>query len=394
MQIKYFQTSWNDIKNSPGWFGKMCLLALVGLIPIFGQIVLFGYLYGWAREIAWGTHQPMPSKIFGNDDGKFWRRGWFLLVISFVFQLVPFIVMSIGSSMQGAGMYATMSTMSNGASPLGVGSAASTGIGSLIYLAGCLLSLFVSILFWIAAMRTAIYDRLSAGFQIGKIWRMFRHDTSGIMRVFGMNLILALILGVIVSIVIFVLTIILVLAGVGTHAGMMNGASDGSATALIASLGGVYFVIILAVVYFAMVASVFVETVVARAMGYWTMQFDVPRWRGQDDPMPFELAGAAAGAAYGAYPYQGNSQVGQTPGQMTSQVPGQASAPDQSWQAQVPPAEQVPPVAQVQPVDQPQSATAPDSWQTQQQAETEVKLESEDVPASEEPTADGDEATE
>ena len=29
MQIKYFQTAWNDVKNSPGWFGKMCLLALV-----------------------------------------------------------------------------------------------------------------------------------------------------------------------------------------------------------------------------------------------------------------------------------------------------------------------------------------------------------------------------
>ena len=75
MQIKYFQTAWNDVKNSPGWFGKMCLLALVNFIPIFGSIVSYGYLYGWAREIAWGVHQPMPASIFSNDDGKFWRRG-------------------------------------------------------------------------------------------------------------------------------------------------------------------------------------------------------------------------------------------------------------------------------------------------------------------------------
>lgn len=315
MQIKYFQTSWNDIKNSPGWFGKMCLLALVGLVPIFGQIVLYGYLYGWAREIAWGTHQPLPARIFGNDDGKFWRRGWFLLVVSFVFQLVPAIVVSIGSSMQGAGMYATMSTINDGASVLGVGSAASAGVGSLIYLAGCLLSLFVNILFWIAAMRTAIYDRLSAGFQIGKVWRMFRHDTTGIMRIFGMNLLLAVILSVIITMVVIVVTVILVLAGVGTHAGMMGGGSgdNGTVAAVLLSMGGVFFVVILALVYFAMVASVFVEAVVARAMGYWTMQFDVPRWRGQDDPMPFELAGAAAGAAYGAYPYQGGVQTGQVP---------------------------------------------------------------------------------
>ena len=70
MQIKYFQTAWNDVKNSPGWFGKMCLLALVNFIPIFGSIVSYGYLYGWAREIAWGVHQPMPASIFSNDDGN------------------------------------------------------------------------------------------------------------------------------------------------------------------------------------------------------------------------------------------------------------------------------------------------------------------------------------
>ena len=88
MQIKYYQTAWNDIKNSKGWFGKLCLLALVGLIPIFGQIVIFGYLYGWARDVAWGVHEPMPAKIFGNEDGKLYRRGWFIFVLVFVFSLV------------------------------------------------------------------------------------------------------------------------------------------------------------------------------------------------------------------------------------------------------------------------------------------------------------------
>ena len=88
MQIRYYQTAWNDIKNSPGWFGKLCLLALLNFIPVFGQIVTYGYLYGWAREMAWGTHRPMPTSIFANDDGKFWRRGWFLCVIAFVFGLI------------------------------------------------------------------------------------------------------------------------------------------------------------------------------------------------------------------------------------------------------------------------------------------------------------------
>ena len=36
--------------------------------------------------------------------------------------------------------------------------------------------------------------------------------------------------------------------------------------------------------------AMFCGALIARALGYWTCQFDVPQWRGQDDPMPFEAA--------------------------------------------------------------------------------------------------------
>ena len=291
MQIKYFQTAWNDLKNSPGWFGKMCLLALVNIIPVFGQIVTYGYLYGWAREIAWGAHQPLPSSIFANDDGKFWRRGWFLFVIAFVFSLIPAIIMMFGANISGVTFYSGMYSTTQGSVTAGAASAASAGIGWLLYLIGAVLSLFISILMWVAFMRSAIYDRLSPGFQLGKIWSMFRKDTNGIMRIFGMNLLLSLILSAIISIVVMILVFGLIAAGAGA------GASDSSAAAFV-GLGGVLTIVLLALVYFAVVASMVVEALVARAVGYWTMQFDVPHWRGQDDPMPFEqVPPASAGPA-------------------------------------------------------------------------------------------------
>ena len=46
MQAGYFNAAWHDIKNSPGWFGKLLVLGLVSLVPIFGWIVVAGYLYG------------------------------------------------------------------------------------------------------------------------------------------------------------------------------------------------------------------------------------------------------------------------------------------------------------------------------------------------------------
>jgi len=287
MQIKYFDAAWQDIKNSPGWFGKLCLLALLSFIPIFGQLVMLAYLYGWARQIAWGAHLPMPASVFANEDGKFWRRGWFLLVISFVFGLIPAIVSQIGLNMQTAAMSTTMFGLYQGASGSGAASAASAGIGALVYICGLVLALVVDIFVWVAYMRSAIYDNISAGFQFGAIWKMIRKDTSGILKIFGMNLLVGLIVGLVASVVIVIIMVVCILVGAGGSAGLQSGGLDVSSLSVVAI--GLMLLLLLAAIFFMMVGTTFVEALVARAVGYWTMQFEVPKWRGQDDPMPFEM---------------------------------------------------------------------------------------------------------
>lgn len=349
MQIKYYQTAWNDIKNSKGWFGKLCLLALVGLIPIFGQIVIFGYLYGWARDVAWGVHEPMPARIFGNEDGKLYRRGWFIFVLVFVFSLVPAIISGVGSSMQQAGYYSALYDTSSKLEP-------TVAIGGIIYLIGILAALFVSILAWIGSMRISIYDRLSAGFQLGSIWKMFRKDTGGIMRIFGMNLLVGLILGIILSIIItimvvaFIFIIAAAMAGMGYTPESLQYMSDEQVTSFVLQLMGpaglAGFLFLIVAVFLGNLASTFVQMLVARAMGYWTWQFDVPQWRGQNDPMPFEYAQAQPNvqayqqqpAAYAAPAQQGYQNAGyqQQASQPVAAQPGQVgyAQPDAAQPAQ------------------------------------------------------------
>lgn len=103
MQTGYFSAAWHDIKNSPGWFGKLVLLSLISLIPIFGWIVVAGYLYGWARDIAWNVHSPLPKHIFGNEDGKLYSRGFFVLVIGFVCMLAPWVLEVVWGVVTGVG---------------------------------------------------------------------------------------------------------------------------------------------------------------------------------------------------------------------------------------------------------------------------------------------------
>lgn len=368
MQIRYFDTAWNDIRNSNGWFGKLCLLALVGLIPVFGQIVILGYMYGWAREIAWGVHEPLPESILGNEDGKLYRRGWFILVLAFVFSLVPAIVMGIGTSMQQASVYGMVSN--NGASS---GMEVTTGIGGLLYFIGLVGSIFLSILAWIGSMRIAIYDRLSAGFQLSKIWKMFRYDTGGIMRIFGMNLLVGLVLGIIASIIFTILFTVVLLVGIG---GVMEAGFSASSfeymteaqamrifAQFLSSAGFVGVISLTAACFAVSLGSVFVDLLVARALGYWTGQFGVPYWRGQDDPMPFEQ-GVMSQQPY--QPAQGaQSPVAQQPYQPAS---GMQSA-QQPYQQPYQPAQGAQPSVAQQPYQPAQSAQSPVAQQPYQAAQ-------------------------
>lgn len=288
MQIKYFSTAWNDIRRSPGWLGKVLLLGLVACIPVFGWIVVFGYLYGWARDIAWGVHAPLPARIFGNEDGKLFSRGFFVLVIAFVFSLAPGAIQCVGLII-GSGPFLFWGGVGHGMGFLSVGMGFVIGLVSLA-------SYFFAVLFaWIGAMRMSIYGRLSAGFQLGKIWAMARRDFGGLLRIVGMALVL--VAGVTVACVVLAFGVVLVsmLVGFVVTGGNLNIDAphlSGPVLGMAVAIGGTSVLLSLCAWFVGMAVAVFVLAMLTRALGYWTRQFDVPAWRGQDDPMPFEVWGA------------------------------------------------------------------------------------------------------
>ena len=296
MRPRYFKTVKADIMNTPKWRSKMLLLGLVGLIPIFGQIVIYGYFYGWARDIAWRVQTPMPERIFNDADAKLYSRGFFALVISFVFGLAPAMLSGFGSILEATPLF--LAGLNHHAA---VGAVAIAFIiSSLVSVASIALSFFAVLFAWVGSMRMSIYGRLSAGFQLGKIWAMMRRDFAGLMRILGMYLLLWLIAGVVI--VAFVSLVVVVVAAIGALAGTsyataLGAYSAGSdagafAWAVIALLVILGIVLFLLVVYAAMVCLAFITAATTRALGYWTQQFEVAAWRGQDDPMPFEMGQA------------------------------------------------------------------------------------------------------
>ncbi|MCL1797985.1 MAG: DUF4013 domain-containing protein [Eggerthellaceae bacterium] len=277
MQIEYFKTAFNDIKSTPYWIGKLCLLTLVSFIPIFGTIVVGGYLYGWARDVAWGINAPMPKQIFGNEDGKLYERGFYILLLSWVLSFIPLMIYYALIVIPSLGLSA--------ADPYAIDTGALAAVSifslliNLVYIA---VTIFVSFFIWVGSMRISIYGQLSPGFQLKKIWAMIRKDPKGIFKILGMSILIGFIIGFIATIIV-VIGIVLVAAAMGlTLAGI--GADPGYVVGYF--LGMIVFLLVF--MFPIMVLAMWLQALVARALGYWTWQFNVPLWRGKDDPMPFE----------------------------------------------------------------------------------------------------------
>ena len=280
MQRGYLRTVWDDVKNSPGWFGKLALLSLVGLVPVFGWIVVYGYVFGWARDIAWNVHAPLPARVLGNEDGRLYSRGFFALVIFAVCMLVPWAVELAWTVVTGA----------SAASGLGRGGTfvlfgAASFLFSLIIMAA---RLFVSVLGYVGAMRMSIYGRLAPGFQLGRIWAMVRYDAGGLARILGMGVALSVGASVAAGLLVgpVALAGMALLFGVGVPVVHTNDPTVLAFAAPALVVLGVALFAVIAMV--AVMAGVFSLVMITRALGYWTRQFDVPSWGGQDDPLPFE----------------------------------------------------------------------------------------------------------
>lgn len=284
-QPRYFYDSWHDITSSPGWFVIILKLALVSLIPVFGAIVVYGYLYTWARERAWGINQPMPRRIFENKDGKLYSRGGLIFIISLIVAAITSFILNVD-------MLASVTRISQmlAYSPQSLSDPNVLFNMLPLYvvphssLFGMVVSVILTIVGWIMSMRVAIYDSFNAGFRLDKVWKMLTHNILGILKVWLMSIIVTVVV-TIVGLVIAGLIVIIPMAACFA----MSGATVNAAIAAILLI----IPLLLLAVYVALVLSSIETALVIRALGYWTETFNVPEWGSYAEPLPFEKDEAA-----------------------------------------------------------------------------------------------------
>lgn len=291
-----FGASWKQMTREKGWYKPILILALVGWVPILGQIAVLGYAFEWARLTAWGL--DAAPKQHGVNVGKVLGTGaWVFLV--YVSQVIVASVV-LGLLTAGAVDMVT-SPLSLGLKlfPNADGDAFDVGI------LGAALGLLVGAFIQAAMMRATLYDGFTAGWRLDRLFEMVGRDFGGFMRTY-LAMIIASVIVVLVDLVFLIPTGLIVLGGsmgflyaLGTgfhHGYMLSGGIDGIITGLIQQMFSFNpAMLLLTVLLFLVFAFVCRATAVAMQMvavnvtGQWFSRFGVDRWGVSSDPLPDDV---------------------------------------------------------------------------------------------------------
>lgn len=155
-----FGMAFSFVFKDRDWLKKIAIMALVGLIPIVGQIVV----YGWAMNIAKRVMDNDPNPLADLDFGGDLSRGFMGFVISFVYSLPVILVSSV------SGIFDSLTTMSDSNAAIG----AYTAIVACFGLIGFVFGLVMGVLIPAALCRYLETGSLSSAFDFGEVFKLVR----------------------------------------------------------------------------------------------------------------------------------------------------------------------------------------------------------------------------
>lgn len=87
-----FAKAFSYVFDDSNWVQKIVIGGLLSIIPIFGQLIVLGYMVSISRNVINGNPHPLPE---WSDFGQFLVDGLYVFVISLVYVLPILIVMCV-----------------------------------------------------------------------------------------------------------------------------------------------------------------------------------------------------------------------------------------------------------------------------------------------------------
>lgn len=264
-----FHTAWNSVfrRDTQVW-KTLLLLALIGLIPIVGEIVILGFIAEWACSLAWGQNTAFARPIkFVHHLKLGFRVAVLYLLFTIVWTLFSTYVLSFFNDIP------------------------------FFNIISYALASVVSSIFTLCILRAAIYQNISAAWNFVFIKDMITRENNE----FPLYLVTRFLVELIGCIVVAAVALLMMLPGFGAVAEVvtlyLSAVSHGGqhiATALIS--GGIFSLLgklLVALIITAYVVLIFANVVQALSMGVaavWMSQFNVSTWGNKNASLPDDVA--------------------------------------------------------------------------------------------------------
>lgn len=233
---------WDDIKQTPGYVGKLVVLGLIMCVPVLNFVVM-GYLLFWSREVPFGGRTPMPSPYV---TGKNFEFGFYGFVITLVVGIATNVVGWIF-----------------GLIPL---------LGALVSLALMLAGVVAG---YLMQMRMIMGQNLGDGFKVQDLWNVAKRNWGQLLLV---TLVPELIAAVILSVLAMLVMSMMLLVLLGTLTPVaVSAVSPTDILGIIALVGGPMILAMLVLYVAGCIMMAFVQAVTVRAMGHWVARY-APEW--------------------------------------------------------------------------------------------------------------------
>lgn len=278
-----FTTSWKMLTRDKGWIKPVLVLALVGWIPILGQIVILGYGLEWARLTAWGVDAAPKQR--GVDYGKVLTTGG----IAFLISLTLGLALALVNLLITGGWYSA--ALFPAAVSLFTGSLVDVARESSVFTALIMLVLdsFMGTFTAAAMMRATLYDGFSAGWRLDRLFQMVARDPKGFLHLYLISLIGSLV-NAAYSLFATALGSVAVFGGVMGLAMGAHASSNEVVSRLLMGVGPgivvVGVIVFLAIAFAGAVISTAVQLIFLNAAGQWFCRFEVNRWGVSSEPLP------------------------------------------------------------------------------------------------------------
>ena len=167
----YFGRSARIVFNDPTWWWRTPVLALIGMVPILGTVVILGYQMVLMRDVAWGVERGLPRF---NESSEILSRGWIGFVVSLVWGLIliPLVIIA-GVALVLVQLPAIM------ASPTSTPPSTPWWFVALVTLPSIAINVFAMV----AVLRAAIYMQTSAGLSLAAVRDLIGRAKSGFVHV-------------------------------------------------------------------------------------------------------------------------------------------------------------------------------------------------------------------